>query len=109
MSAAASGVVVVVIIEVVVALENVVGQRLVVDFRLRRLRGSLEAEDKRWKHSKLDTSSGSGCSTAVEHTPRDREVVAFFSSLPYPMKCLRNQVPRGGATLLIFLFKNIHA
>ena len=52
---------------------------------------------------------GSGCSTAVEHTPRDREVVAFFSSLPYPMKCLRNQVPRGGATLLIFLFKNIHA
>ena len=50
MSAAASGVVVVVIIEVVVVLENVVGQRLVVDFRLRRLRGSLEAEDKRWKH-----------------------------------------------------------
>ena len=55
------------------------------------------------------TTIGSGCSTAVEHTPRDREVVAFFSSLPYPMKCLRNQVPRGGATLLIFLFKNIHA
>ena len=53
-------------------------------------------------------SMGSGCITAVEHTPHDREVVgsnpagcwAFFSSLSY-QKCVLNQVPCGGASELI--------
>ena len=54
----------------------------------------------------------SGCSTAVEHMPQDREIVcsnpsgsgAFFASLSY-QKLIVNQVPHGGASLLIFLFK----
>ena len=54
---------------------------------------------------------GSGCGTSVEHTPRDRVVVGsnpagcwafFFSSLSY-QECVLNQVPHGGATLLIYL------
>ena len=48
----------------------------------------------------------------VAHWSMDREVLgsiparswAFFSSLSY-QKCVLNQVPRGGATLLIFLHK----
>ena len=54
--------------------------------------------------------SGSSCSTVVENTLHDREVVglnpagcrAFFSSLSY-QKCVLYQVLRGGAPLLIFL------
>ena len=48
----------------------------------------------------------------VAHRTTDREVPgsiptgswAFFSSLSY-QKCVLNQVPRGGASLLIFLHK----
>ena len=54
--------------------------------------------------------AGSGCSTVVEHTPHDREVMgsypAFFSSLSFSVSlsiyqwCVLNQVPHRGATLL---------
>ena len=48
----------------------------------------------------------------VTHRTTDREVLgliptgswAFFSILSY-QQCVLNQVPHGGATLLIFLFK----
>ena len=58
----------------------------------------------------LDPSLGSGCSTAVGHTPYDNEVVGsnlagcwvfFLSSQSYQW-CGLNQVPHGGVTLLIF-------
>ena len=68
-----------------------------------------------WFRSCLDWFSnqqvkewGSACSTAVVHTPHDREVVglnpagswAFFSSLSYQL-CILNQVPHRRGTLLI--------
>ena len=62
---------------------------------------------------KLMVRLGGGCSTAVEHMPHDRYDVGsnsagfrafFLSSLSY-QKCVLNQVPRGGATPLIFLLK----
>ena len=67
-------------------------------------------EDMKW-HLMSDYNK-SGCSTAVEHTSCNREVVgsnpagwwAFFSSLSYQW-CILNQVPHGGATLQIFLYK----
>ena len=55
---------------------------------------------------------GAGCGTAVEHTPRDKDVMGLnpagcwaflFSSLSYQQSVL-NQVPPGGSTLLIILF-----
>ena len=50
----------------------------------------------------------------VAHRIMDREVMdlipagslAFFSSLSY-QKCVRNQVPRGGASLLVFIFQKM--
>ena len=53
---------------------------------------------------------GSTFSTAVEHTPHDREVVgmnsdgtwAILSSLSH-QKCVLNQVPHGDASVVIFL------
>ena len=58
---------------------------------------------------KLSWSKGSSCSKAEEFMPHDRDIVcsipagclAFFSF--YPQLCLLNQVPWGGAALLIFL------
>ena len=54
--------------------------------------------------------SGSGCSTAVECTPHDREVVGLnptgwrLFSLHYPISSASLiQVPQAGATLMIFL------
>ena len=53
---------------------------------------------------------GSSCSTVVEHTPYDREIVGSnpamcwaFSLLYLISSALLIQVPHGGATLLIFL------
>ena len=54
---------------------------------------------------------GTGCSTAVDGTPHDREVVGSnpagcwaFYSLLYPIiSAPLIQVPQGSATLLIFL------
>ena len=61
---------------------------------------------------------GSGCSTVVGLTPDGIEVVdsnlvgtGLFSSLFCPIRSESfNQVPHGGATLLIFLFrKYVHS
>ena len=59
-----------------------------------------------------ETKWGSSSSTVVEHMPHDIEVVGsilagrgaflFF----YLQKCVRKQVPRGGAALLFFLIIN---
>ena len=60
-------------------------------------------------HFEVDV--GSGCIKALERMPHDREVMGLnpaggwafiFSYLPYQMRILY-QVPRRGATLLIFL------
>ena len=66
----------------------------------------------RFEYVKYLLSLGSSCSTAIEHMLHDREVMGsnpvgcwVFSSLPYQW-CILNQVPHGGATLLIF-FKKI--
>ena len=57
---------------------------------------------------------GSSCSTAVEHTPLDREGVGlnttgyrtfFIFSLYIPQLCVLNQVPQVGEAQLIFLNK----
>ena len=59
---------------------------------------------------------GSSSSTAVEHRPTEqnsqgqgfnsRQVMGFLFTLSIPQQCFVNQVPQGGATLLIFFHKN---
>ena len=65
--------------------------------------------DHKFLSNKLDKMEGSSCSTAVERTPQNKEVMVphpakvlgFFSSLLNPLSSAPLiQVPRGGATFV---------